>query len=60
MYGYLDEQGNLSRFTFDQLSEKQYVALLQIVESYFVSGYEYFDPNILRREDQQRLRHRFG
>lgn len=60
MHGYLDEQGDLNRFTIDQLSEKQYWALFKLVESYFVFGYEYFEPNVLRSEDKLRLKHRFS
>lgn len=60
MHGYLDHHGEMSEFTIDQLSEEQYGGLLQLVESYFVSGYEYYEPNLLRSEDRQRFNHRFG
>ncbi|MEX2527732.1 MAG: hypothetical protein WEA09_08860 [Gemmatimonadota bacterium] len=43
----------------DQLSETQYAALLQFVESYFARGYEYFTPVVLRAEDFQRLDMRY-
>lgn len=46
-------------FTMDQLSDGQYAALLQLVESYFVSGYEYFTPVVLRGEDRERLEMRY-
>ncbi len=59
MHGYLDHHIDASGFTMDQLSDDQYAALLQLVESYFVSGYEYFTPVVLRLEDQQRFELRF-
>ena len=60
MHGYLDHHEDPSGFRVDQLSEQQYGALLQVVESYFVSGYEYFEPVAVRREDSRALNDRFG
>jgi hypothetical protein len=33
---------------------------VDLVESYFLAGYEYFTPTPLRLEDQSRLTSRFG
>ena len=60
MHGYVDHHDDPSRFTVDELSEEQYYALVQLVESYFAFGYEYFTPMALRSEDQQLLYDRFG
>jgi hypothetical protein len=43
----------------DQLSDEQYAALLQFVDSYFAGGYEYFTPVALRDEDRRRLEMRY-
>ena len=59
MHGYLDHHDEPSRFTVDQLSDAQYAALVQAVDSYFVNGYEYFTPKALREEDQQVFEMRF-
>ena len=59
MHGYLDHHHDPSGFTVDQLSDEQYGVLLQLVESYFVSGYEYFTPVALRDEDLQVFDMRF-
>jgi hypothetical protein len=60
MHGYLDHHDDPSGFTVKKLSEEQYCALVQLVESYFTIGYEYFTPIALRNEDQQNLYNRFG
>ena len=59
MHGYLDHHDDPTGFTVDQLSEEQYTALLQFVDSYFASGYEYFTPVALRDEDRRRLEMRY-
>src|SRR5688572_29439816 len=59
MHGYLDHHHDPTDFTVDQLSDEQYDALLQFVDSYFAGGYEYFTPIALRVEDQQRLEMRY-
>lgn len=59
MHGHLDHHLDPTGFSVDQLSEQQYTALLQLVESYFVSGYEYFTPIVLRVEDRERLEMRY-
>jgi hypothetical protein len=60
IHGYLDHHEDPSRFTVDELSEEEYSALVKLVESYFMCGYEYFTPIALRSVDQQILDHRFG
>ena len=42
-----------------RLSEAQYAALWQLVDSYFARGYEYFSPAVLRAGDLQRLDMRY-
>ena len=59
MHGYLDHHHDPTGFTVDQLSDEQYGALQQLVESYFVSGYEYFTPMALRDDDLQVFDMRF-
>lgn len=59
MHGYLDHDHDPTGFTVDQLSDEQYAALLQFVDSYFAVGYEYFAPMALRVEDLQRLEMRY-
>jgi hypothetical protein len=60
MHGYLDHHHDPAGFTVDQLSNEQYAALIQLVESYFVRGYEYFTPLALKREEQQLFESRFS
>jgi len=60
LHGYLDHHDDPSGFTVREVSEEQYRALLQVVESYFAMGYEYYTPIALRSEDQQILYDRFG
>jgi hypothetical protein len=59
MHGYFDHHDDPTACTVDQLSDEQYSALLQLVESYFVTGYEYFTPMALRSEDLQMFEMRF-
>lgn len=60
MHGYLDHHPDPTEFDVNQLSTGQYTALVQLVDSYFVSGYEYFTPMTLREEDLLRLQMRYG
>jgi hypothetical protein len=60
MHGYLDHHDDPAGFSVDQISERQYNALVQLVESYFVSGYDYFTPIALRYKDQLRMYDKFG
>ena len=59
MHGHLDHHSDPAGFSVEQLSEEQYAALLQLAESYFASGYEYFTPVALRDEDRERLEMRY-
>ena len=59
MNGHIDENRHAHGFNLDQLSDTQYNALLQLVDSYFAGGYEYFTPAVLRVEDLQRLGMRY-
>ena len=59
MHGYLDHHDDPTGFTTEQLSDEQYAALLQLVESYFVNGYEYFTPMALRDEDREWFERRY-
>lgn len=49
-----------SGFTISSLIPEQYAAFVDLVESYFVAGYEYYSPGSLKSEDQARLASRFG
>jgi hypothetical protein len=60
MHGHLRYHVDPSRFSVTQLSEGQYAALVQVVESYFAFGYEYFEPAALRDDDALFLKDRFG
>jgi hypothetical protein len=42
------------------LTGDQYALFVDLVESYFVAGYEYFTPMALKIEDQGHLESRFG
>ena len=59
MHGHLDHHSDPAGFSVEQLSEEQYAALLQLVESYFAGGYGYFAPLALRDGDRERLEMRF-
>ncbi|HET9234873.1 MAG TPA: hypothetical protein VFP10_12100 [Candidatus Eisenbacteria bacterium] len=48
-----------SHFAIDSLTDAQYSMFFDLVESYFLAGYEYFMPGALRPEDQSRLTSRF-
>jgi hypothetical protein len=58
--GQLECSPDRAGFLVTQLSETQYGALTQLVDSYFAAGYEYFLPLALRSEDQQVLTARYG
>ncbi|MEX2466972.1 MAG: hypothetical protein WD995_08675, partial [Gemmatimonadota bacterium] len=59
MQGYVDQRRCETGYDVEQISDKQYTALLQLVDSYFARGYEYFTPDILRAADLQRLEMRY-
>ena len=58
-HGHFAYHPDPSHFRVDQLTTEQYAALVGLVESYFVVGYEYFTPVALKIEDQVRLNGRF-
>ena len=58
-HGCFDHHEDPSHFRIGQLTADQYGVLVDLVESYFVGGYEYFTPLALRSEDQARLGSRF-
>ena len=59
-HGRFEHHEDPTRFTSASLTDDQYAALVGLVESYFLAGYEYFSPMALRVVDQQRLAARFG
>jgi hypothetical protein len=60
MHGRFDHQGDASHFHIAGLPDDQYALLVDLVESYFLAGYEYFTPTALKPGDRARLTHRFG
>lgn len=59
-HGSLRGHEDPERFTTASLSPEQYAVFADLVESYFVAGYEYFTPAALKIPDQRRLDARFG
>ena len=59
-YGHFAHHEDPSHFSIGSLSADQYTVFVDLVESYFLAGYEYFAPTALRLEDQDRLTSRFG
>jgi len=59
MHGCVDQNRCETGYDVDRLSDKQYTALLQLIDSYFARGYEYFTPAVLRATDLQRLEMRY-
>src|SRR5438128_3741466 len=59
MHGYLDHHIDPGDFTIDKLSEQQYINLVKLVESYFASGYDYFETIALRSKDRTIFNDRF-
>jgi hypothetical protein len=60
LHGRFHHHDDPSHFEIGTLPDSQYTAFVDLVESYFVAGYEYFTPTGLRPEDQRRLSTRFG
>lgn len=60
MHGRFDHHEDPSHFEIGRLTEDQYATLVDVVESYFLAGYEYFTPMALKIEDRNRLASRFG
>jgi hypothetical protein len=58
-YGHFKYQADPSHFALGSLTEHQYRVFVDLVESYFLAGYEYFTPTALKLEDQSRLTRRF-
>lgn len=59
-HGVLEHHPDQDRFQVDSLSPGQYDALISLVESYFVAGYEWFTPSALKAGDCEQLRQRFA
>lgn len=59
MHGRSAHDGPPPPFSLDNLSADQYAVLVDVVESYFLAGYEYFVPTGLKVEDQERFSSRF-
>ena len=60
LHGRFDHHEDPSAFEVGILTVDQYTVFVDLVESYFLAGYEYFTPIALRIEDQGRLGNRFG
>ena len=60
LHGHFAQHQDPSHFSIGSLSPEQYAAFVDLAESYFLVGYEYFTPTALRVEDQERLTSRFG
>lgn len=60
MHGRFEHHADPSSFAIGRLTDQQYRVLVDLVESYFLAGYEYFTPNALKVEDRSRLASRFG
>jgi hypothetical protein len=60
MHRHFKYHADPSRFTIDSLTDDQYTVFVDLIETYFLAGYEYFTPATLKLEDQSRLTSRFG
>ena len=60
MHGRLENHEDPSHFEIGGLTDDQYAVFVDLVESYFLAGYEYFTPVALKIEDQDRLCRRFN
>jgi hypothetical protein len=60
MHGRFDRHVDPAHFQIRELSPDQYAVLVDLTDSYFAAGYEYFTPSALKEGDQDRLRSRFG
>jgi hypothetical protein len=49
-----------SRFEIGTLTDDQYSVFADLVESYFLAGYEFFTPAALKIVDRDRLDSRFA
>jgi hypothetical protein len=59
IHGYLDHHDDPTGFVVNQLNERQYRALVRLIESYFVAGYGYFTTCVLRDEDKRLMSAKF-
>ncbi|KPJ96211.1 MAG: hypothetical protein AMS18_01350 [Gemmatimonas sp. SG8_17] len=59
-HGHFKYHPDPADFTSGSLTDDQYAVLVDLVESYFLAGYEFFAPGGLKPEDQSRLVSRFG
>jgi hypothetical protein len=59
-HGHVAHHEDSTGFRVENLTDEQYAGLIDLVESYFALGYEYFTPGALKPEDQARLTARFG
>ena len=59
VHGRFTPHAEPSAFVIDGLTDEQYNVFVDLVESYFMAGYEYFVPTALKLEDQHRLASRF-
>ena len=57
--GSFDHHADPTQFKIHHLTDEQYAELVDLVESYFLAGYEYFRPVALKVEDQSRLECQF-
>ena len=60
MHGRFEHHVDPAGFQISMLREDQYALLVDLTESYFAAGYEYFTPMGLKAEDRDRLHSRFG
>ena len=59
MHGHFKHHADPSSFAIGSLTDEQYSVFVDLVESYFLEGYEYFTPTALKLEDRSRLASRF-
>ena len=60
MHGHFKHHADPSSFAIASLRDEHYTVFVDLIESYFLAGYEYFPPTALKLEDQRRLTSRFG
>ena len=59
LHGCADRNRGEAGYDVDHLSDQQCAALVQLIDSYFARGYEYFTPAVLRATDLERLEMRY-
>ena len=60
LHGRFAHHADPTAFELGTLRADQYATLVDLAESYFAAGYEYFTPTGLKPEDRDRLGGRFG